>query len=490
MKTISHHFLAMVICIAAFFLGTQVLFFKYYYFGFNDWDFTIFAQSMWNLLHGTQYTSLYGINFFGDHAYFITLLILPLFALFPHPLTLLFLKLTAFIVSAYLLYRILRTDLGGRSALLLMVLYLCFPANIFALLYEFNVEAFAPVFLLLMFDFFRKGKFGPYLAAAVFLCLIKENMLLIVMAFSAYALLSKKKDPFKWGWAPAFISILLFLILVVAVVPFFREASYASWTRYQYIFDDPLRAFFLIIFSPAQREYVFGLFGPLLLPSLISPQNLFFISPVFFQHLLSANREEHTIFYHYGATMAPFIFLAAADTLKKIRFSLNERIYRGALSLLVVAALAFTFSYQSEIESRLQIHSESFTRTAWAMIKEVPPQEGVVTTFSFLPALSMRKSLYSFHMIYEDRFQEPSMVGKGDFFKSQVFRLPDDVSYALIDWNDDWMVKALAYKPEYRKRIDLFLKDWVIIKQHESVVLLRKLPLLEKSMLTKGLPDV
>ena len=145
------------LCVVAFFTWCVLLFYKYSHFGYNDWDLAFYSQACWQLLHGSQFTSVTGINYFGDHSYYITLLNLPFFALAPHPLTLVLLKLIAFFVAAYLFYKIANEALGQPIALILMVLYIVFPANIFSILYEFNPESFAPPILFWMFMVFSKA---------------------------------------------------------------------------------------------------------------------------------------------------------------------------------------------------------------------------------------------------------------------------------------------------------------------------------------------
>ena len=139
-KMLINRYLPLGLCGVTFFAWSLLLSYKYVHFGYNDWDLAFFTQACWQLLHGSQFASITGINYFGDHSYFITLLILPFFALVPHPLTLVLLKLIAFIIAVYLFYKIAYDALGQETALVLMVLYIVFPANIFSVLYEFNPE--------------------------------------------------------------------------------------------------------------------------------------------------------------------------------------------------------------------------------------------------------------------------------------------------------------------------------------------------------------
>jgi uncharacterized membrane protein len=152
---------------------------KYLHLGYYDWDLAFFTQACWQLLHGSQYVSLVGINYFGDHSYFLSLATLPFFAIAPSPMTLVFLKVIAFVVSAFLFYKIAYPQLGQAKALVLMLLYLLFPANIFSILYEFNPESFAPPILFWMFMSFEAKNWKSFFLADClcfwYLCSFKQK---------------------------------------------------------------------------------------------------------------------------------------------------------------------------------------------------------------------------------------------------------------------------------------------------------------------------
>ena len=141
---------AALLCLAAFLAWGFILVRKYIFFGYEDWDLAFFAQAMWNLRHGSQYVSLFDINFFGNHSNLIALICLPVYIIFMHPLTLIFLKLLSFICAGYVLFLIAQPKIGETLSLLVLLLYLIYPPNIFGLLYEFDFESLAPIFLTLL----------------------------------------------------------------------------------------------------------------------------------------------------------------------------------------------------------------------------------------------------------------------------------------------------------------------------------------------------
>jgi uncharacterized membrane protein len=480
---------AFIICILALLGFLYVLLYKYYHLGYYDWDLAFFTQACWQLLHGSQFIPLTGINYFGDHSYFITFFYLPIFALAPHPLTLIILKLFAFIMAAFLLYKIMEEELGQGMALILMVLYITFPANIFALLYDFNPENFAPPILLWMFMMFQKRRWRAFLIAALLLMTIKENMALIVGAFGIYGLF-RKDMPLKVSLLTLAVAALIFYILTCYLIPHFRHlVQHAFVVRYDYLGHNLKEIFITMLTDPhkvfvsltlnVNQLYVRNLFGPLLIPALMSPHILFLMSPVFLQHLLSIHVPEHSIYYHYGPTVVVFIFLAVGWTFTWWRKKLNPKVFIAIAILVMFLSGIHIGHYREQFSLRLNYHgNDQLEAFRWALIKSVPANEGVVTTFDFLAPLALREHVYSFHKIYDEFYQNPQKMEKSELNTQKRFILPDQVHYALIDFNDFWLKKDL--KENYQstdRRIQNFLtkEQWQPIKSFGHMVLYKKI---------------
>lgn len=463
-----------LICLSAFVLFASIVSLKYYHLSYYDWDLAFFTQAAWSLCHGSQYTSLVGINYFGDHSYYFTFLLLPLFAILPHPLTFVVLKIAAFVASAYLLYRILRREQPQWLALSLMGLYLVFPANVFAIIYEFNIEAFAPVFLLLAFDYFHREKYGKFIVSCVFLGLIKENMLLIIFMFGLYGLLTKKSRRWTWGGLPMIVSGVVFLGLVLWLIPMFRHLhQHAFWVRYAHVLDHPLRFVSKLILGNA--GYVSDLFGPLLVPVVFDLRALFFVIPIFGQHLMSNEFAEHTIYYHYGPTLTPFIFLAASAGITRLKQILSQRAFVLLLMFLFLSSVVHVVRFYPAMKVRLTAYEDNQDAIRWSMIKKVPADAGVVASFCFLAPLATRQSLYSFHKIYDEFYQDPLKIKKAELYQGKIFELPKDARYALIDLDDAFFTRAQKQRPELtNQKFNAFLQSWDVVEKQGSIVLYKR----------------
>lgn len=486
----SLYFIPLTVCIVTSLLWCIVLTLKFYSFGYSDWDLAFFTQAAWNLIHGQSFVSLVGINYFGDHSYFFTFLTLPFFYLAPSPLTLIYLKVIAFTFSGFLLYRIANEELGERPALYILVLYLFFPGNIFGLLYEFNPEAFAPPLILLAWQSARKGEFTKFLIYTILLSSIKENMFLIaiMLCFMGFSK-SPPEGRARWLILSAIYSG-IFFYLIFKLIPSLRNLpQHAFMTRYLYLGDQPsdlllapflhCKKFIRTIFHQINLDYICGLFNYLLIPALFSISKLLPAAPIILQHLLSHHMPEHTIFYHYVPTISPFIFIAFITTLKKLNRSKPHWLTIILVGCSILAILSL-ISYTKQLRMRVALSSNTeVTRQRWQLLNKIPNDDAVVTTFNYLAPLSTRDGLYSFHKVYDNSFQNPTAMKKSELNTEAAFKLPDDVRYALIDLDDDWLVITISQKDiNEQQRIEKFLNDpqWELIGQANKTILLFRSP--------------
>ena len=100
-----------------------------------------------------------------------------------------------------------------------------------------------------------------------------------------------------------------------------------------------------------------------------------------------------------------------------------------------------------------------------ALVEQIPKDASVVSTFEFLSHLSHRQDLYSFHHVYSGFYT----------LFTKPYHLPDNVQYALIDFNDPLTFLGF-YKPNNYRNIDNFLKPgaWGTVDVQDSIVLFKK----------------
>ena len=472
-----HDRIAFGICLIAFILWVNLLTYKYAYFGYYDWDLALFAHTMWNLAHGSTFVSLMGCNFLANHTNYIAFLLIPIYAVFPHPMTLVTLKICSYLSGAFVFYLIAKRYIGNNWAIIFMVLYIIFPPNIFAMLFEFDFETLAILPIFLLFYFMLRDKVIPFLITAFLMALIKENMPLVVITFGIYGLFAQKNNKFLWGIIPIVMGACIFYLDLSVTIPYLRK-DFPSAVPYvgQYsrfgttwleivktILLQPVKTFSMIMYH---KNLIFlkQLFGPLLSVSIFSPQVLFLGAPLFLQTLLSQAPGPHTIYFHYSATIVPFIFLASMFSLRII-FNKFKPFFSLVSFLFLIPLVLHSLSYVKDYKERAEDWKDRLDPARWEIIKNLPQEAGIVATFRFLPELSRRKSLYSFHNVWMGYNQ----------VTGESFILPPDVQYAVVDFSDSWLINAVSSDPSAISRIKEFLlSNWKVKKAFEDIVLFEK----------------
>ncbi len=456
---------AKIFCIFGFFLWFGLLTYKYFNLSYFDWDLAFFSQAMWGISHGTLYVSLFDKNFLSNHANLIAYVLLPFYKLYPHALTLLFFKLVSFFISAYLLYLVAKDKLGERVALLILIFYLIYPANIFGLIYEFDFENMALMFIMMMYYFFMHDRWLGFFISALFLTVVKENMPLVVIFFGLYGLMIKS-DKIRWGLIPMLAGALSFYALAFVFVPKMANLSighHPYMAHYSQLMTDPGKTL-ASLWTNDNEKWLINIMGPLMFLPLTGPRVLFLAAPIIGQHLLSGVPEEHSIRFAYALTLAPFLFLALIDGLAFIKTNSSSLTYYLILFLTVIAGADYLMLNMYYIKKQyVNVRLVENAPYRWKLLRMVPPQDPVVATFSFLPELSQRAQLYSFHKLYDEDYQN----------KDRNFQLPAQVRWALVDYEDSWLMVRVKNDYDFTVRhLRAFLNaGWVERRRFGDVAL-------------------
>jgi uncharacterized membrane protein len=475
----SHDVFAVVICVlaAAFWINYNCLQFKH--FGYMDWDLALYAQVVGNICHGSCRPSLWGMNFLGNHSEYIAFLAAPVYCLFHHPLTLVVLNVLLFMTGAYILYLIARSKLGSLPGLAILAAYLICPANYYMLSFEFHFESFAPCFIFLAYYFFERNRLRPFLIACLVLCLIKENMPTIVVMFGLVAVFVKKENRWLWCLAPIVMGGAVFFLDLFVLIPYFHQTVSQSvyWGLYQQYGHTPAQIagnmaanpFKLVqdIFSQNNQVYLLDLFGPYVIPAVFSPQILVLGLPIFLQNLLSSAWTNHTIYFHYAATLVPFIMLATVHGLSAVRRKVKPAVFLTLVSVLLVAGIGHANWESGLLVERMSTWDNSMNEFYRTFLKKVPRGEPVIASFAFLSHLTERPELYSFHYLWNGT----------NTLSGVPFVLPAHVRIALLDFDESSTYAEFAESPvPTASRISREFLDngWTFEDAMADLVLLRK----------------
>jgi len=455
-----------------------ISFLKFNSFAYGDYDLAYFDQIVWNICHGSLYSSILGMVFLGVHVQTIWFVIAPIYFVLPHPMTLLILQSLALGVAAYPLYLLTKQILGHKWGLLVSFMYLVYPAVGYINIFELHSTAFLPFFMFSMIYFFHKKRFTLFMFFLFLAVFCQENIALAALSMGFYA--ACKRRGLKWVLVPVFAVGIYFFVCLKIVMPYFNNDTIQFSALYNHLGNSPfqiianickhplLTAQFMIV--PHKSIYLMKLFGPLSFISLFSPLWLLAAFPLFAQHLLSSRVTQVMINFHYTAEVIPFIFVAFVFGIKNfLRFKLinQYRFYFGIFLLLVLLLFTYVLGPHFRLPGMAtsDFRKNDSDRLKEAFLKKIPPAAPVVATFEFLSRLTHRHELYSFHHHYTGYYT----------LSSRPYCLPDTVRYALLDFNDR-LTFGSFYSPQgYKNTQELLSRGkWGVVDVEDSTVLFRK----------------
>jgi uncharacterized membrane protein len=452
---------------------------RYRAFKYADFDLAIHSQTIWNILHGSVYSSILGIPFLGNHLNLILFLLTPFYIIFSSPLTLLLLQSLFLGLAVIPLYFLARDILDKKFAFIFSLLYLTYPSLHFVNRYEFHPVSFSIFFLLFMFYYFEKEKYIPFLCFMFLSLLCKENISLGIFFFGLYILLFRKQ---RRQWSLVLLPVsLIWFIFGLKLMNFLNKGTIDFNYLYSHIGRSMPEVLVNITMHPGiavkhiltkeNMKFLFQLFFPLGFLSLLSPKVLFISIPFFLQQLLSVRPEDHTIAYHYTAKLIPFLFISAIyGTRLILRSKFINRYNWFLISTLLIVSVISNISFgllpkmPGYFSSRYAMKDIDYIKQD--LIDKVPKDASVVATFEFLPKLSGREKLYSFHHVYSGTYTLSS---------SKKYVLPEEVEYALVDF-DDYLTFTSFYLPQQYRNLQKFFANnsWGILSVVDNIVFLKK----------------
>lgn len=359
-------------------------------------DVGVYTQPLWNFIHGRDFAvSIIEDNGpirWATHVEPLLFLIVPLYALWPDPRTLLWLQVTGLTLTALPLYALAQRRLHSEwTALVIVLAFFLLPATEAVTLFDFHAVTFAPLFLLSAIYFLdraltvqgvsfwlwpeenermanqrmesqlsiRHSSFA-ILSSLFFLLALstKEDISLHVLMIGLYLLLLRR----RWweGGSLALVGLVWFYVTFQVIIPAYRTAGgqsiYAAW--FETLGHTPLEIALSPFTKPDQvlalvfRPGSIPAFGMITIPLALLPWlglPLFVLAaPSLAFSLLSQNptlRQLET--WHYAAPMLPFIMLGTIDGLARFtyhvsRFTFHVSRFRFNVSAILTIILLLT----------------------------------------------------------------------------------------------------------------------------------------------------
>ncbi|NWF87666.1 DUF2079 domain-containing protein [Candidatus Bathyarchaeota archaeon] len=435
-------FLATIVYISVFSFLTTL---RYYSFVATAWDLGEFSQSMWTTLHAKKL--FYNNVEFGSHFHVhfrpILFLLLPIYALFESPVTLLVLKSILLGFGAIPLYLISKQELKNHFAILFPFLYLLYPALHGANWFDFHPENFVPFFILMSFYYYKKDKTLPYFFFLLLALMTKEDVSLVIISLGLYFLIVNRKLLFKRPVSKEILTPLVTIILgflwflfSLQIIQYFLQVDgYAGLTSSGYVHfgnafgrlggnggllnivktvvTNPL-LFFQVLFSDYLTKIIFllALFLPVAFLSFVDIKTILLFSPTLMIYLLADSPNYYSISYQYSGLLVPGIFISAIYGMKKLGFNksrlgaLNIEWIHSHTRLLLISAVVMGvifFSLVPSISGLLGTDEQSkpiinYHRLALLeTLSYIPPNASVLTQREIFPHLSHRLPAYVYY---------------------------------------------------------------------------------------------
>lgn len=407
--------LAVFIFIYIFYF-TIASFLRYDNFYTGRFDLGNMDQTVWNTINGRifQTSSDVGsiISRLSTHADFILVFLSPFYLLWSHPKMLLLIQTLVLATGGIFVFLIAKEILKNKNlSLIFGILYLFNPSLQYTNLYDFHAVTLATTFLLATFYFLIKNNYFFLTIFLILSGLAKEQIWAICGLIGGYVFFREKNIFHKKLGAIIFLfSFLIFYLLIWHVIPSFRGNEHFALAYYSEFGNSPTEVIKNLIFSPIktisillsenQLSYLWQLFSPLGLFSLLSPLYLIFALPDLLINLLSSNHQLHQIYYQYSATITPFIFISAIFGIKKFMQIFPKIPIIAYCIYLIVISLFSSYSF-GPLPGAKKPNIDMFTKpqkNKWEIEKfllTIPKNNTVAATNNLGSHLSQRQIIYT-----------------------------------------------------------------------------------------------
>jgi uncharacterized membrane protein len=397
---------------AATLLYTGVNLYRLAHFYPLDYDLAIFGQGMWLLSQGaTPFVTVRGLHLFGEHATFVHLALVPLYAAVG-PLAdvrlLVLVQSVGLAGAGILLFQEARRSLGPRPAHLVLLSYLVYPALQHTWLEYYEPINLSVPCLLAAALAVRAGRERSALLWSLAALITFESVAATVFAIGLYAAFRGRR---RLGAGLMVGASLYVAVLMLAVFPWLNEGGYIYSPRLYRDFARSLPEAISYLARPdhlllrlatsENGRYLLGLLVPVGFLPLLAPATLA-LAVQLPLNMVSSWPYAHEIRYHYVAPIIPFVFLATTQGLGRLRAGSWAR--RAAVLALGVGLVVGPAVYGS---SWLGLGRETVWWRGWAtdrterrdvegLLARVPPRASLSVHYRFLPRLCERPRLYMF----------------------------------------------------------------------------------------------
>ncbi len=457
--------------------------YRAYVIGMDDLGYM--AHAIWNASHGRPLTYTYFCHqgsLLSYHVQLIYLLIVPLYALFPSPITLLILQAALFVAGAWPLFHLARRRLRSETAALAIALiYLLYPLAENAVLFDFHADTLAMPLFFFALDALDQGHNRTYFLWTALILITKVYAAYAVALLGAHLFLQGKR---RVGMLTVTFAIAWGTIAFFLIRPYFAARYGLTVQNYDnylaYYFGETL----ISLRETWAERLLMGLLILLpLLPAIrIAPLEVGAVVASIMPVLLSSGPGPcYTYKHHHFALSVPFIILAplVATERMKVRHHRfgrleNWRLFLSA-TLMIVAGLNILLC-STPLSPGFWQEAHNFPDT-WRyayterdalkdeFLKQIPARVDLFSTVFLASHLVNRETLCT--MLPQDP-RPPSD------YKMRLLTVDYALFDALLDYNEPYLTTGLLNIPNGYLAYYLAVTDWSVISTDDGLVLMQR----------------
>jgi len=398
---------------------------KHWTFQTTGYDLSLYVQSLWNTLHGDflRLTVAPGVRHFLSWYFTPSVVLLtPVYALWPSPVTLLIVQSVVVALGAWPVFRLAKEQVDAPwLAAGYACIYLVFPALLAANLYDFHgITLTAPLLIWTWYLAQRRRWIAFGVVAAITAGFREEAALsLIMMALLLVADPTRRRA----GIWTVIGSAIWFVLLVMIAVPMVRATSVYmdQISRFGYLGSSPAQVLTNLVAHPQlvlnemsrpeKIGYLLHLFAPVGYLPVFAPVMLLPVLPTLVMNLMAAYPPAYSpVLFQYNAPLPPFIVLAAAMGSGRLARWIGAHSARRR-SLAHVGLLAFTLFMSAGYQLKLgylpfspTFHWPQITshhQLGLQIAESIPPDATVSAQNQLAPHVSNRRTVYIFPYVAE-----------------------------------------------------------------------------------------
>lgn len=418
----------------------------------SNFDFGIFTQMFESMRRtGLPLTTVERnrlMSHFGVHFSPVYYLVLPFYAVFPRPETLLFIQAAAVGAGVFPVYAICRKlTLSPKSTCAMLLIYTLYPALSRGALFDFHENKFLTLFILCLLYFLIAGKTRMMFVFALLTLSVKEDAAIYVAVISLYLIFVKKQR--LMGIVMLVLSVTWFA-LAVSVVGMLGDGVMMGRLENYFIpgvsgeqgFGSVIQVClfnigYLVkqVFVQKKVEFMLWMLAPLIFLPFKTEKlaTLFLMLPMFVINLMPNYPYQYDIGYQY--TFGPAALLIFMTILAVVGLDSEKR--RTLLTVSIVVSAIFTMSLTGEKMGYLSRNWNTNKATMLAVdacIDRIPKDAVITSNTLFSPHLYDREEVYMFPNYYGQSVQTPYLLVYNPEFENneKLHEFMDD-DYTEID---------------------------------------------------------